>query len=159
MTTKDDYVPNQPIWFTEDGSAEWKAGYIESRDPQPDSYWIVNCENNRRIRRNKHDLKPRVPREVRQEEHDSALTFISHPGPVNMTHSEPAPTEQVDHTPEPLSTQSEPPGPVSQPPSPVRPQGKSPLSTVTPSTPGTTGTKTRSGRVSKPKRDTEYEYS
>jgi len=60
-TAKDEYVPNQQIWFTEDGCSEWKPGYIESRDPLPDSYWIVNADNSRRIRRNKHDLKPRLP--------------------------------------------------------------------------------------------------
>ena len=25
------YMPNQPIWFTDDGSDEWKPGYIESK--------------------------------------------------------------------------------------------------------------------------------
>jgi len=59
-TAKDEYVPNQQIWFTEDGCSEWKPGYIESRDPLPDSYWIVNADNSRRIRRNKHNLKPRL---------------------------------------------------------------------------------------------------
>ena len=56
----EDYIPNQPIWYTEDGTTEWKQGHIESNDVHPDSYWIVNS-NNRRFRRNKHDLKPRFP--------------------------------------------------------------------------------------------------
>ena len=53
------YMPNQPVWFTDDGSDEWKPGYIESKDQTPDSYWIVNTKSNRRLRRNIHDIKPR----------------------------------------------------------------------------------------------------
>ena len=74
-TAKDEYVPNQHIWFTEDGCLEWKPGYIESRDPLPDSYWIVNADNSRRIRRNKHDLKPRLPVAV----DNSQTAWLSHP--------------------------------------------------------------------------------
>ena len=44
---KDEYVPNQPIWFTEDGTPEWRPGFIESHDPHPDSYWIVNEQSKR----------------------------------------------------------------------------------------------------------------
>ena len=53
------YLPSQPIWFTDDSSDEWKPGYIESKDITPDSYRITNDKNNRRLRRNKHDIKPR----------------------------------------------------------------------------------------------------
>ncbi len=53
------YLPNQPIWFTDDDSDEWKLGYIESKDTSPDSYWIINDKTNRIIRRNKRDIKPR----------------------------------------------------------------------------------------------------
>ena len=53
------YLPSQPIWFTDDSSDEWKPGYIESKDITTDSYWITNDKNNRRLRRNKHDIKPR----------------------------------------------------------------------------------------------------
>ena len=53
------YLPSQPIWFTDDSSDEWKPGYIESKDVTPDSYRITNDKNNRRLRRNKHDIKPR----------------------------------------------------------------------------------------------------
>ena len=59
--TEEDFMPSQAIWFTEDHTSEWKPGYVESKDLHPDSYWIVNENNNRRIRRNKHDLKPRFP--------------------------------------------------------------------------------------------------
>ena len=60
-STVDQYVPDQPVWYTEDGCPEWKPGYIESEDKLPDSYWIINEESNRRLRRNKHDIKPRFP--------------------------------------------------------------------------------------------------
>ena len=62
-----DYIPNQPIWFSDDSSDEWKPGYIESKDVHPHSYWIVNDKNNRRIRRNLNDIKPRHPT-VRQQQ-------------------------------------------------------------------------------------------
>ena len=53
------YLPSQPIWFTDDSSDEWKPGYIESKDITPDSYWITNDKNDRRLRHNQHDIKPR----------------------------------------------------------------------------------------------------
>eukprot|EP00794_Sanderia_malayensis_P018444 gene18444-20293_t len=52
-------MPIQPIWFTDDTSDEWKPGYIEARDIAPDSYWLINDRNNRRLRHNKHGIKPR----------------------------------------------------------------------------------------------------
>lgn len=52
------YLPNQPIWLTDDNLDEWKPGYIESKDTSPDSYWIINDKSNRWLRRNKHDIKP-----------------------------------------------------------------------------------------------------
>lgn len=56
-----DFVPYQPIWFTEDGYPEWKSGFIESKDTHPNSYWIVSEKNDRRLRRNQNDIKPRFP--------------------------------------------------------------------------------------------------
>ena len=35
---KDVYLPNQPIWFTDDNSDECTPGYIDSNDTSPDSY-------------------------------------------------------------------------------------------------------------------------
>jgi hypothetical protein len=61
----DEYTPDQPVWFTEDGSTEWKPAIIISRDPHPDSYWIYNPSSNQRIRRNRHDLKPRYATTIR----------------------------------------------------------------------------------------------
>ena len=56
---KNIYIPNQPIWFTDDNSNEWAPGYIDSNDTSPDSYWIITERSDRRLRRNKRDIKPR----------------------------------------------------------------------------------------------------
>ena len=57
---KNVYLPNQPIWFSDDNSDEWKPGYIDSNDTSPDSYSrIINEKSDRRLRRNKRDIKPR----------------------------------------------------------------------------------------------------
>ena len=56
---KDVYLPNQPVWFTDDNSDECTPGYIDSNDTSPDSYWIINEKSDRRLRRNKCDIKPR----------------------------------------------------------------------------------------------------
>ena len=56
---KNVYLPNQPIWFTDDNSDEWAPGYIDTNDTSPESYWIINEKNDRRLRRNKRDIKPR----------------------------------------------------------------------------------------------------
>lgn len=53
------YSADQPVWFTEDSSTTWKPGHIRHTDQTPESYWIVN-ENDKLLRRNIHDLKPRV---------------------------------------------------------------------------------------------------
>ncbi len=55
---KNNFVPHQPIWFTEDGTPEWSPGFIESCDLHPDSYWLVTEDSKRQLRRNKHDIKP-----------------------------------------------------------------------------------------------------
>ena len=55
-----EFIPSQPIWFTDDNSDEWQAGFIESKDVHPNSWWIVNTGDNRRIHCNQADLKPRV---------------------------------------------------------------------------------------------------
>ena len=53
------YLPDQPIWFTDDNSDEWKPSYIDTNDTSPDSYWIINKKSDRWLRRNKRDIKPR----------------------------------------------------------------------------------------------------
>ena len=57
-SSKDTYIPDQAVWHTEDRCREWKPGYIDCRDHQPDSYWIVNAENSRKFRHNRHAIKP-----------------------------------------------------------------------------------------------------
>jgi transposase InsO family protein len=84
----DDYIPNQPVWFTEDGSSEWKPGIIESRDPHPGSYWIINQYSKRRIRRNNHDIKPRYPAAVTEQSTPSDATYY-HPPPLVAAPSKP----------------------------------------------------------------------
>ena len=59
-SNKDLFVVGQSVWFTEDSSVEWKPGTIESIDPMPDSFWVVNINNRRRLRRNIHNIKPRI---------------------------------------------------------------------------------------------------
>ena len=56
--TRDDFTPEQPIWYTEDDTPEWKLGRIETRDPLPSSYWIISTETGWWLRENKHDIKP-----------------------------------------------------------------------------------------------------
>ena len=56
---KNVYLPNQPIWFTDDNSDEWAPGYIDSVDTSPESYWIINEKSDRRFRQNKCDIKLR----------------------------------------------------------------------------------------------------
>ena len=58
--SQNEYFPHQLVWFTEDGSSDWKPGFVESKAPYPDSYWIITANNERRLRRNSHDLKPRT---------------------------------------------------------------------------------------------------
>lgn len=65
------YTPNQPIWFTEDNTEEWRAGFIESQHEAPDSYWIITEEGKRRLRRNKHDIKSRILKPVPQPYDDT----------------------------------------------------------------------------------------
>ena len=42
------YMPTQSIWLTDDGSDQWKSGYIESKDASLYSYWIINDKSNKR---------------------------------------------------------------------------------------------------------------
>ena len=58
---KETYEAGQPIWFTEDGSSEWKPDRVDEKDSALDSYWIISQNNGKRVRRNLHDMKPRYP--------------------------------------------------------------------------------------------------
>ena len=94
---RDDYTPNQPIWFTEDGCSEWKPGVIESRDPHPGSYWIYSDSTNRRLRRNKHDLKPR---------HMPPITHTQNRDPYDKDYTPPSATPPDTTSPTPNESTS-----------------------------------------------------
>ena len=55
------FIPDEPVWYTEDKSKTWSPGFIDAKDIHPRSYWVINQYNNK-IRRNIADLKPRYPR-------------------------------------------------------------------------------------------------
>jgi transposase InsO family protein len=159
---KDQYVPNQAVWFSEDGSPDWKAGFIDSRDLNPDSYWIINNENDRRIRRNKHDLKPRVPRAEQRIEPQPNTQRM----PILPEYHDPASTGQATNATECPSTISETPQPCDQqqtePQTRVQQQNES--QTLVPQQKESppldpSMMRTRSGRVSKPRRDSDFVYS
>jgi transposase InsO family protein len=136
---RDEYIPNQPIWFTEDGCSEWKPGIIESRDPHPGSYWIYSEASKRRIRRNRHDIKPR-------HAHDTSArhTPISTDQPVSnpsVAWEPPEPMPNADHDEEP------------QIPQPSLAHADTPATDITP-----TLRTSRSGRVIKGTRHPDFVY-
>ena len=82
--SQNEYSPRLLVWFTEDGSPDWKSGFVESKAPYPDSYWIITANSERRLRRNFHDLKPhsapfsyRLP--LTTLPHDRPSPVILHP--------------------------------------------------------------------------------
>ena len=152
-SSNDNYVPDQLIWFTEDGSPEWKPGYLESKDPQPDSYWIVSEGDSRRLRRNKHDIKPRFPR---------IKYHPVSPSPSPVDPDPPDPPEESMSVPEPV----DPPDPelVRVTPPSVTASGTSPwkkpdpLSCVAPRSRAKSPIVTRSGRETKSTRKPDFVY-
>lgn len=88
------YLPNQPIWLTDDGSDEWKPGYIESKDTSPDSYWIIHDKSNRRLRRNKHVIKPRYTTIAQQRPQPQVPVRC----PANLSNDDPTPITPIHCT-------------------------------------------------------------
>lgn len=155
----DPFVPNDPIWFTEDGTAEWKPGFIDCRDPLPDSYWIINDESNRRLRRNLHDLKPRT---VIHKERSSRVPTLPLSSPV--VHSTPpicVPATQPIATPA-DDQQIAPPRPVKLPkPPPVTglvPSLASPTAEPVKDEASARTSQSKHGRRLKPKKDPDFVY-
>ena len=81
------YTPNQPVWYSEDGTSDWKPGVIDTKDLHPNSYWIIS-ERNTRLRRNSYDIKPRAspgtrpsPRMHITPEEESGQTLSETPPP------------------------------------------------------------------------------
>lgn len=160
------YAPEDPVWFTEDGSPEWKPGYIESRDARPDSFWLVSEDGSRRLRRNRHDIKPRVPFYKQRQPNKVPHPVSSHPAspppaPVEVPHPPAAPDEPMFVPLEPLDPPD--PKPVRVPPTPAIPSVPSPRKKPDPPsqrtrTPARSPNVTRSGREIKPTRKPDFVY-
>ena len=156
------YAVNDPIWFTEVGFPDWKPGIIESVDNHPDSYWLINLENGRRIRRNKHDIKLRTPTE------SSNTNVMSTPAhqPTSETiqlHSPPVILPIISEKPTATETKqaTETTLPTAANNSPIRPTQHKPDQHHKTTSPGKTHqieTKTRSGRISKENIDLNFVY-
>lgn len=114
------YVPDQPVWFTDDRSEEWKPGYVQSKDIAPDSYWIISDQNDRRLRRNRHDIKPRFTSIAQQR----PQPYIPVRYRANLSDSDPTPTTPAAPSTVPKETE------------PVQPA--TPLTDVSHALPGTT---------------------
>ena len=143
------YAPQQPIWYTEDGSPDWKPGYIDTQDVHPDSYWII-AETNRRIRRNRHDIKQRhvvMPLAPKTPSHRDDLCLPSHNDalPVITNPSTPVRMQPVPST----LTQAETPHSVV-------PTVMSPAKRLVPSNPPPLR---RSGRNKKSTEDPDFVYA
>jgi len=169
---KAEFVPNQAIWFTEDGSCEWKPGYIESKDVHPHSYWLVNEETRRRIRRNTTDLKPRYPVALERRQQPApappqlAAALVPPPPwepkpsaqPTRALPSTPPP-QVLTGTPTPVPEAAEPP-PSATPTTPKcslkKKKARPPAAQK--SSPDVTTTRSRSGRQLKPTRDPNFVY-
>lgn len=76
MPLKINYHPDQPVWYTEDGCDEWKPVLIDCKAKRlPDSYWTINNDRSRRLRRNHHDIKLRYPKVVTVETTPRTVNF------------------------------------------------------------------------------------
>ena len=159
------YLPSQPIWYTDDTSDEWKPGYMEARDSAPDSYRIINDKSNRRLRRNKHDIKPRHGQIALQRPQDfrTVKPKLSDMPIVSQSSSKPpAPCPPE----EPVFSEN-PPGDLSKP-SPTSPNHGTTTKMWSSDTkdqgagnsgsPNTVQSRTRSGRETKSTRNPDYIY-
>ncbi|XP_063602010.1 uncharacterized protein K02A2.6-like [Penaeus indicus] len=157
------YIPKQPVWYTEDGTAEWKPAVIDQKDDHPNSYWLVN-ENNRRIRRNVHDIKTRhVPMPQSDPPQPIWPPTPSMVKPINpQPVSIPSPTRQIPRTPDPNPNTN-----VNIPPDvhgPVRVQEKQQPSAKTPNKHSMTPKQpapqkvSRSGRTIKSTKNPDFKY-
>lgn len=101
------FYAQQPIWFTDDKTTEWKPGFIESIDEAPDSYWIISEDNLHWIRRNKHDIKPRIPlpKEANQQSTGTPLPTSVHLQPTLSNPMQPRVMDRIpdDNTRSPTS--------------------------------------------------------
>ena len=52
--------PHQPLWIQDPSSRKWHPGFAQQPDDAPHSWWVRDSHNDRTIRRNVHDLRPRA---------------------------------------------------------------------------------------------------
>ena len=78
------------------GCPEWKPVYFQSRDSQPNPYWIVNTGSNRRLRRSKHDIKRRFPVAVVGQTPSATNQNTVHLPESNIQHYMPPPVRHID---------------------------------------------------------------
>ncbi len=156
------YLPNQPVWFTDDASEDWKPGYIESKDSAPDSYWIINNKTSRRIRRNKHDIKPRQTSFTKQRpqalESENPMRY-----PASVAKEHPASTDQVQRpaiseVPDPVGHMTGTSHSAANSPRQGPPTSKMPESKQTKAEPTPALMTSRSGRHIKPPRNSDFVY-
>ena len=156
------YLPNQPVWFTDDASEDWKPGYIESKDSAPDSYWIINNKTSRRIRRNKHDIKPRQTSFTQQRpqalESENPMRY-----PASVAKEHPASTDQVQRpaiseVPDPVGHMTGTSHSAANSPRQGPPTSKMPESKQTKAEPTPALMTSRSGRHIKPPRNSDFVY-
>ena len=128
---------------------------IELVDNHPDSYWLINLENYRRIRRSKHDIEIRIP--IESTNTNVMSTPIYQPTLENILLYSPLvtspimPEEPKEHTPPTASYNP-----------PIRQTQQKPdqhCKTTSPAKTQQNKTKTRSGRVSKQKREPNFVYN
>ena len=162
------YTPNQPVYFTDKDTEEWKEGTIHSHDVHPHAFWLINKETSRLIRRNKHDIKPRsataLKREVIQQQAEIADSITEQIPEAWLQTSKPSPppaSPVKPALPAVPNIKAAPPSPVpnpaistQQPPSARKP--KKPREPSVPSQPEKKTTK--SGREIKAKKDPNFVY-
>ena len=120
------YHPQQPIWFTDDASSEWKPGFIDSSDTRPNSYWIVSEKYNRLLRRNRHDIKPRFKGALQQQQPEAGLPpshnqLCDPRPPCDSPPDQPPCDSPPDPVPEQTTIETPPPEPLTSPALPVKP--------------------------------------
>ena len=50
-------MPKQPVWFSKNGSDEWKPGFVESKDSTPDFVCFIDDKSSRKLRRKTQEFK------------------------------------------------------------------------------------------------------
>jgi len=99
----------QPVWFYH--QKLWHPGFISAADTAPESYWITDQEQQRKLRRNIHDIKPRrqattdLETRVQDAAAEPHLTPLT-PVEPHSEPTEPQPNQQVLEQDAPLATEA-----------------------------------------------------